>query len=441
MNRLHSMSETLQQSEDEAVQAAQEAVDRAAKEGAAAVTTRAREKDGGKAARGRQGEEQGEQEEEEDEGTADEWEEITHDDMRTFRDIGFSYVKKATKHVVANVMMEADINFEIIAPHKGGWFTKSVTQREIDSRLIKLAVRCKGIVKALAAASTKAEVPSALIAFLRRLLAHRQKYPQAKGSQDRGNETHRTRATMPAPQRAAAGAENAGDDKAGEEQAEDRAKKNTFYQEDGSYLFPSEVAMLKMEGGGERSAEVTMYMAKYLLAQFLFGRLLVKQVILEPWKEGHKIGPKGVPRKNCVGALHVIAFMLYTAVAANFDKRWGPTSEASIFDLILVPCNSHITRMPGDEDFLLSATKDLQEALKNSVGEILDNLLALCFPTGKPALLVKSQVSAVPGNQRKGLGPPSPADNTARKRDAANVEAKAHKQPPPKLDIGSTRVL
>ena len=71
MNRLHSMSETLQQSEDEAVQAAQEAVDRAAKEGAAAVTTRAREKDGGKAARGRQGEEQGEQEEEEDEGVAD----------------------------------------------------------------------------------------------------------------------------------------------------------------------------------------------------------------------------------------------------------------------------------------------------------------------------------------------------------------------------------
>jgi hypothetical protein len=90
-----------------------------------------------------------EDDEEDDENLIEDGDEILHDDVTTFHDIAFSWLKKAVKPVVVNVLLEADMNLEICAPVKGTFFKKGITQHDIDSRTIKLAVRCRGLVRAL----------------------------------------------------------------------------------------------------------------------------------------------------------------------------------------------------------------------------------------------------------------------------------------------------
>lgn len=265
--------------------------------------------------------------------------------MTTFHEIAFSWLKKVVKHVIINVLMEADLNLEICSPFKGSFFRKGVTQQDVDSRVIKLAVRCKSIVKSLVEACTKEDTPEAVISFLQRLVAHRQKYPGPKAG-NAGDITARS---------AAVGAD-------------------LFYQHDGSYLFPSEREMLKLEEDGDRADEITMTQARFLIAHFLFGRILVKQLLLEPWSHG--VGPKGLPNKVTMGSLRVIAFMLYNALSAGFQKNAGPTHEASIL--------GYIGSLPGEEPYLLSVTTDLQSTLKVGISQFLDKLMDLCFPDGKP---------------------------------------------------------
>ena len=127
-----------------------------------------------------------------------------------------------------------------------------------------------------------------------------------------------------------------------------------IFMEDGSYLFDSEREMLKLEQEQDRAGEINEGQARYLIAHFLFGRILIKQVLLEPWKHG--VGSRAPPNAVTAGSLRVIAFMLYSALVAGFPKSAGPTQELSIF--------THIGSLPGDEGFLLANTKDLQALLK-----------------------------------------------------------------------------
>jgi len=90
-----------------------------------------------------------EEEPEEDESLVEDGDEIAHDELITFHDIAFSWLKKAVKPVVVNIVLEADMNLEICAPFKGTFFKKGITQNDVDSRIIKLAVRCRGLVRAL----------------------------------------------------------------------------------------------------------------------------------------------------------------------------------------------------------------------------------------------------------------------------------------------------
>lgn len=118
--------------------------------------------------------------EEDEDALIEDGDEITHEDMATFHDIVCSWLKKVVKHVIINVLLEVDMNLEICAPVKGSFFRKGISQQDIDSRLVKLAVRCKGMVKALQEACNAQDMSEAIISFLQRLVAHRQKYPGRK---------------------------------------------------------------------------------------------------------------------------------------------------------------------------------------------------------------------------------------------------------------------
>jgi len=123
---------------------------------------------------------EGDEDEEDVDVMIEDGDELTHEDMATFHDIVCSWLKKVVKHVIINVLLESDMNLEICAPFTGGLFRKGISQQDIDTRMVKLAVRCKGMVKALAEACNAADMSEAIISFLQRLVAHRQKYPSPK---------------------------------------------------------------------------------------------------------------------------------------------------------------------------------------------------------------------------------------------------------------------
>ncbi len=100
------------------------------------------------------------------------------------------------------------------------------------------------------------EMPEAVTNFLQRLVAHRQKFPGLASNKD---------ADRLLTARVA---------------GEDKKKMSALFLEDGSYLFPSERVMLNLQEGVDRAAEITEMQARYLIAQFLFGRILVLEVLL-----------------------------------------------------------------------------------------------------------------------------------------------------------------
>ena len=281
------------------------------------------------------------EDDEEDESIVEDGDEITHDEMATYHDIAVSWVKKVVKHIVTNVLLEVEFNLEVCAPFKGSFFKKGITQQDVDSRIIKLAVRCKSIVKALSEACTREETPEAVVSFLQRLVAHRQKFPGKSVALATGATTARqTVAATTARQTVTAKAKG--------------TSRTNVLQDDGSYLFSAEREMLKMEEDSERAGEINETQARFLIAHFLFGRIMILQILLEPWKHG--LGPRAPPNATTLASLRVISFMIYSGLVAGFQKSAGPTRELSIFQ--------HIGSLPGDENYLLSATTELQKALK-----------------------------------------------------------------------------
>ena len=101
------------------------------------------------------------------------------------------------------------------------------------------------------------EMPEAVTNFLQRLVAHRQKFPGLASTKDADGPLLTARVA-----------------------GEDKKKNSAVFLEDGSYLFPSERVMLNLQEGVDRAAEITEVQARYLIAQFLFGRILVQEVLL-----------------------------------------------------------------------------------------------------------------------------------------------------------------
>jgi ABC-type nickel/cobalt efflux system permease component RcnA len=100
-------------------------------------------------------------------------------------------------------------------------------------------------------------MPEAVTNFLQRLVAHRQKFPGLASTKDADGPLLTARVA-----------------------GEDKKKNSAVFLEDGSYLFPSERVRLNLQEGVDRAAEITEVQARYLIAQFLFGRILVQEVLL-----------------------------------------------------------------------------------------------------------------------------------------------------------------
>ena len=346
------------------------------------------------------GEGAGAEEEEEEEDL----DEITHDEMGTLHEIALAWLSKVVRNIIINVLLEQEMNLEISAPTKGSFFKKGITSQDVERRVIQLDVRCRGLVKALVEACTKEEMPEAVITFLQRLATHRQKYPGSRS---------------PKAQAVIAGEEDAGEGGG----AVDERLLGSFYQQDGSYLFPSEREMLQMEDDSgdvfmvqERAGEITMAQARYLIAHFLFGRILVKQLLLQPWQFG--VGSKNRPSTKTEGNLRVIAFIMYNALSAGFKKEDGPTQEVSILQ--------HIGSLPGDEPFLLQETQGLQSLVRKGLHDVLDNIVSLCFPQGMPPYVAQAsskklslldQHLAVPTHRAEAQVPPNAATGAGTRRD------------------------
>ena len=334
LSQLQGVAEKLNRADTEAHAVAEAALERAR------AQDTARDAGGPSPKKGRPGETT-EDEGKESEDEIEEGDEITHEEMATFHDIAFSWLKKVVKHVIINVLLEADINFGVCAPYKGSFFKKGVTQQEIDSRVIKLSVRCKGLIKALREAFTPQETPDAIISFMHRLVAHKQKYPGAKvGGEMAGLNGGAANTARPGG--------------GGSGAADKQAQHNHIFQRDGSYLSPTEREMLKLTEDVDRAGEINEAQARFLMAHFLFGRILIKQLVLEPWK--HAVGPRTQPSATTAGSLQVLAFMMYRGLTAGFHTSAGPTQEVSIFECI--------GSLPGDESYLSNVTLDLQAVLK-----------------------------------------------------------------------------
>ena len=105
------------------------------------------------------------------------------------------------------------------------------------------------------------QMPEAVTNFLQRLVAHRQKFPGVMSAAADADAD-----AQPLTARFAGG-------------GVDKPEHRSVFLEDGSYLFPSERVALNLEDGVDRAAEITAGQARYLIAQFLLGRILVLEVL------------------------------------------------------------------------------------------------------------------------------------------------------------------
>lgn len=80
--------------------------------------------------------------------------------------------------VILNVLLERKHTFEVQRPFAGSLFKRGLSEQEVDERLLRLGVRCKGVTRGVRSQCTAKDVPEPLLTFLRRMVAHRQKYPR-----------------------------------------------------------------------------------------------------------------------------------------------------------------------------------------------------------------------------------------------------------------------
>lgn len=102
--------------------------------------------------------------------------------------------------------------------------------------------------------------------------------------------------------------------------------------------------------------------SRFLLAQFLFTRILCRELVLKPWTCG--VGPAIPPGKNELGNLKLMTFLLYRALCQSLggEGEFASVEEASV--------RGEIGKLPGDEAYLVEHTKSLVEELRGKFAEM-----------------------------------------------------------------------
>lgn len=341
----------------------------------------------------------------------DDGDEILPEEVMTYDDIALAWLRKATRVVISNVMVET-FNLDIRAPFKGGLFKKGLAAEEVESRVLKLGVRLKGLVTAVKDAMSAKDMPEPLITFLRRLVAHRQGYPldlliraeklelglPVDGDADADDDPVSTRG------KTAKGDRDKDKDKSKSKlndtikvnETSKESKGNESIQRRGTALNTS-VNRLKSgvsgKGGREgndkdgekeedkepakprllRAGLISSQQARFLQAHFLWIRALLLKLVLEPWK--HNIGGKpGTLQQN---NLKVIAWVLYHCFAyclgsGDVDR----VQDKAVLDAMGV--------VPGDKEYMVeTACEELIREVNELLLAAFDQVLALCFPEGR----------------------------------------------------------
>jgi hypothetical protein len=175
--------------------------------------------------------------------TVEQGDEMLQEEMETYHDVALAWLRKSLKVIVSNVLTEQQTAMHVQEPFKGTVFTKGLTQQDVDVRLLKLGVRCRAVTHALDQAIHARAIPEPLKVFFRRLVASGQTFPQ-------------------------------------------------------SFLLEIERQRLGLEAGANKVGEVLEEDAKFLLAQFLWVRIMVGEIMLKPWACG--VGPQ-IPAGKQVG--------------------------------------------------------------------------------------------------------------------------------------------
>mmetsp|Transcript_5095 Transcript_5095/g.18293 ORF Transcript_5095/g.18293 Transcript_5095/m.18293 type:complete len:565 (-) Transcript_5095:172-1866(-) len=289
---------------------------------------------------------QAEEEEEEEvakEETVDDGDEIKMEEIKEYLDISRSWLRKVCQHVINVLLFESGVSLEIMPPFKGSLWKTGLTESDVTARVLKLGTRCKAIINALITACTQDKIPSAIVEFLRRLVAHRQKYPDKPSIQ--GSSRDLTASSE-------------------------------------KYLMPVEEKVLELDWETMRAGEIDGRKAKFLMAQFLFTRILILQLTLTPWK--YNIGPNTVPSRVDSNNLKIVAFLLYHSLTDTLAEDQGG------MDLVDEKVAEAVDDIPGDKTYFMEQTHELQLYLRSKFKQLIEIIFTECFPQGKPPMKIRA---------------------------------------------------
>eukprot|EP00284_Hemiselmis_tepida_P001373 CAMPEP_0174952080 /NCGR_PEP_ID=MMETSP1355-20121228/95183_1 /TAXON_ID=464990 /ORGANISM="Hemiselmis tepida, Strain CCMP443" /LENGTH=590 /DNA_ID=CAMNT_0016199765 /DNA_START=56 /DNA_END=1826 /DNA_ORIENTATION=+ len=262
------------------------------------------------------------QEEEEEEEEAQGGDEILDEELKTYHEVARAWLRKSIKTVLSNVLTEPKLNLSVQEPFPGTLFKKGLSESDIETRLLKLGVRCRGVAAALDEAVAPEQVPDPLATFFKRLVAPGQRFPEG-------------------------------------------------------YFLPGERARLSLPDGSNLTPEdLSDEDAKFLLGQFLYTRVLCQELVLRPWT--CSIGPPIPPGKNEQGNLKIMAFLLYRAACAAMAP--GGSHEA-VEDAAV---RAEIGKLPGDEAYLVDHTAQLVPDMRDKLQAVIDRLYAHLVAKRKP---------------------------------------------------------
>mmetsp|Transcript_36671 Transcript_36671/g.82633 ORF Transcript_36671/g.82633 Transcript_36671/m.82633 type:complete len:157 (+) Transcript_36671:927-1397(+) len=145
---------------------------------------------------------------------------------------------------------------------------------------------------------------------------------------------------------------------------------------------PVEETVLDLDWESMRAGEIDARKAKFLMAQFLFTRILILQLILTPWK--YNIGPSTVPSRVDSNNLKIVALLLYHSLIDALAEDQG---DINLYDEAVLQT---IEDIPGDKAFLLEQTQELQMFLRSKFKQLIEIIFAECFPQGKPPMKTRS---------------------------------------------------
>lgn len=255
LKKMMELSEELSKAEDMAKNSADAAVAAAAK--AVVQANPALDMQKKKDVKATALEEEGEEEEAEE---VEEGDEMLKEEIDTYRDVARAWLRKAAKIVIGNVLMEPKTFLEVQEPYKGSMFRKGLSQENVETRLLKLSVRCKCLLNALDEAIQPKHINQPLLVFFRRLISPGLKFPE-------------------------------------------------------TYFLHVERTFCEIEEGTHQLGIVTQDQAKFLVAQFLFTRIIIQQLVLKPWTCA--IGPPVPAGKQETNNLKVMAAVLYRALCCS----------------------------------------------------------------------------------------------------------------------------